>query len=114
MWSLSFLSSLAAIISAAPPLGHRMMGIVPCVTTTLNSPLTIRSMVVSNCSSVVRALFKIEYASLMESENRSGSETTKLRYWSNICARCSDVPEVAVWVAKSSRRGRGIEERKFT
>jgi hypothetical protein len=44
---------------------------------------------------------------------RSGSLTMKFRYWSKTWAMFSDVPASAVWDAKSSRRGRGIEERKL-
>lgn len=40
-FSLSFLSSLVATASAAFPLGHRMMGIVPRVTHTENKLSTI-------------------------------------------------------------------------
>jgi hypothetical protein len=40
-WSRSFRSSSDATISAAPPLGHRMMGKLPRVAHTLKSPATI-------------------------------------------------------------------------
>lgn len=42
MWSRSFLSSLAAIISAGPPFGHRMMGIEPV--SPVNVPLDCLTM----------------------------------------------------------------------
>ena len=100
MWSRSFLSSFAAIISAAPPLGHRRIGIVPAhnllgqeslpqgdydvpiVTTTLKRPLTIRSIVASSSSSLVSALLIVRYVSAIPRLKRSGSLTIKLRYWS--------------------------------
>lgn len=37
----------------------------------------------------------------------------KLRYWSKTWAIDSDVLEVAICVAKSSRRGRDIDDRKL-
>lgn len=48
MWSRSFRSSLAQMSSAAPPLGQRMMGTTPMVTTTEKSPDTIRSTTLSS------------------------------------------------------------------
>lgn len=43
MWSRSLRSSLAQMSCAAPPVGQRMMGTTPIVTTTEKSPETIRS-----------------------------------------------------------------------
>ena len=58
-----------------------MMGIVPIVTATLNSPDTILSMFSSIASSVVCALFMVQYDSLpMPRLKRFGSLTIKFRY----------------------------------
>jgi len=69
----------------------------------------------SSCSSVVLAEFNAQYVSsfCMPKLNRSGSATTKSRYWSKSWAICSCVPAAAVCAAKLSRRGRGIEEVKL-
>jgi hypothetical protein len=82
---------------------------------TLNRPLTILSITWSNSSSFVRALFNAQYvfSFLIPKLNKSGSPTMKLRYWSKNCAMLSEVLDSAVCRAKSSSKGRGIEERKF-
>lgn len=85
------------------------------VTATLNKPPTTLSMTWSSSSSLVFALFKAQYVCsfCIPKLNRSGSATIKLRYWSNNWAICSAVPFSAVCDAKSSRSGRGMEERKL-
>ena len=57
---------------------------IPDVTTTLNKPLTIRSITRSSSSSFVFALFNAQYVCsfCIPRLKRSGSVTTKLRYWS--------------------------------
>lgn len=82
MWSRSLRSSLAQMSCAAPPVGQRMIGTTPIVTTTEKSPETIRSTKLSSSWSDVWELFKVWYAPFMFRWNRSGSETTKFRYWS--------------------------------
>lgn len=86
------------------------------VTTTLKRPLTIRSTTRSSSSSFVFALFSAQYVCsfCIPKLNRSGSVTIKLRYWSKTCAICSEVPAAAACAAKSSNKGRGIDDRKLT
>ena len=57
---------------------------VPIVTTTLNSPLTVVSIMPSVTASGVLALLSDWYTCsfLMPKLKRSGSLTMKLRYWS--------------------------------
>lgn len=131
MWSRSLRSNFAEINSAAAPFGHRIIGIAPdseiehlavhvigrhspIVTTTLKRPLTVLSTIASSSSSLICALFICQYVSLpMPRLNKSGSPTMKFRYWSKTWAIHSDVLEVAICVAKSSKRGRGMDERKL-
>mmetsp|Transcript_4480 Transcript_4480/g.12208 ORF Transcript_4480/g.12208 Transcript_4480/m.12208 type:complete len:281 (-) Transcript_4480:614-1456(-) len=55
--SLSFWSSSPATCSAAPPLGHRMMGTTPRVTHTLNRPSTMWPTAASICVSFADGSF---------------------------------------------------------
>ena len=59
--SLNFASNFLATISAAFPLGARMIGTVPIVTTTLNNPLAIRSDSDSISTSVAEGEFRMAY-----------------------------------------------------
>lgn len=85
------------------------------VTVTLKSPLTILSTTASSSSSLVFALFRAQYVCsfCMPKLKRSGSATIKFKYWSKSCEIFSDVPDVAVCVAKSSNRTRGNDDKKL-
>lgn len=75
----------------------------------------MRSITRSSSSSFVFALFNAQYVCsfCMPRLKRSGSVTMKFRYWSYTCEMRSEVPAAAVCAAKSSNRGRGMEERKL-
>lgn len=88
---------------------------IPMVTTTLNRPLTILSTTLSSSASLVAALFSAQYVCsfCMPRLKRSGSVTIKLRYWSYSCEIISDVPAVAVCVAKSSNSSLLTDDKKL-
>ena len=75
-------SSWLATICAAPPLGLRMMGTTPSVTSTEKRPLTTSAMVASICCSVAEGSFSYRYVRGCESEKSLASRHTKFMYWS--------------------------------
>lgn len=135
-WSLRRASSLCATISAALPLGQRMMGTCPNVAITLiklRATLSTTASMSDSCafgslrsSYTVRVSVKEAGVDLVvffdvedggaavdagveegSKEKRVGSRTTKSKYWSYTCSTNSTVLFWATSWENSSRRARG-------
>mmetsp|Transcript_6128 Transcript_6128/g.24834 ORF Transcript_6128/g.24834 Transcript_6128/m.24834 type:complete len:301 (+) Transcript_6128:825-1727(+) len=79
-WSRKRRSSDRAIISAAPPFGHRITGAFPSVAHAASNPSTMCSISNSTALSDEPGSLSVTYDARRPSEKRSGARETKSRY----------------------------------